>query len=196
MEGQREQRQESWNQENRNGPSKYSGLSRLLFQKKATLDRCLQHPFLRSPWTTSPRKTADWSAFSQQPSPRLRPPLHSPSSPHQLQIRSRSVDLPFKRCQNSLSQLSPRFFSPSTASSSLTLWATFLKESESTGRTGGSERTDCAYVSFTILGTCCPFWGRDGGEKAIAVFCLQGRLLAVFKSQLNMSVYGKTNTIL
>ena len=142
-------------------------------------------------------RTADRSAFSQQPSPRLHSPLHSPSSPPQFQIRtSRSVDLPFKRCQNSLSQLSLRFFSPSTASSSLTLWATFLKESENRGRTGGSERTDCAYVSFTILGTCCPFWWRDGGEKAIAVFCLQGHLLAVFKSQLNMSMYGKTNTIL
>ena len=167
MEGQREQRQESWNQENRNGPSKYSGLSRLLFQKKATLDRCLQHPFLRSPWTTSPRKTADWSAFSQQPSPRLRPPLHSPSSPHQLQIRSRSVDLPFKRCQNSLSQLSPRFFSPSTASSSLTLWATFLKESENTGRTGGLREQTVPTCRLPSWGRAAPSGGGMGEKRRL-----------------------------
>ena len=143
-------------------------------------------------------RTADRSAFSQQPSPRLHSPLHSPSSPHQFQIRtSRSVDLPFKRCQNSLSQLSLHLFFPKHCKFKSDFVGNILRRiREQRKNKGVWENRLCTYLSFTASWGCCSFWWRDSGEKAIAVFCLQGHLLAVFKSQLNMSMYGKTNTIL
>ena len=126
----------SLNKENHDGPSRYCGALYFPCPKESDLGLMPLESFPPQPSNQESQKDkANWSKFPHPPGPPLHLPLCPLSSSHQLQIRtSQSVDLPFKRCQNSLSKLSLHFFS-GTAISSLTLLATLLEESENCGRT-------------------------------------------------------------
>lgn len=100
------------NKESHDGPSRYCGSLYFPCPKESDLGLMPLESFPPQPSNQESQKDkANWSKFPHPPGPSLHLPLGSLSSPHQLQIRtSQSVDLPFKRCQNSLSKLSLHFF--------------------------------------------------------------------------------------